>query len=307
LEDLNIKLRENQFKDMAELCKLECLKTFCLYLDGRDPKRFDRSLPVLKLRNLNNLILKASLQPDRNFDITESTFKTMEVNMPRLRKVFLKSNSSIQVLNSILKNLTNLECLIFDNRSRYAEDRFVLHEGLHHEKLRELAVLTRFDSDVDLAELVVCCKNLESLTTTMCRNENYLKEVLMTQPKLRYVQLVNPSSHKRIITRNLIALIKMHGKKLKRFHSDYKSIEGITADQVLYKFREQFAYCALGRADSQFGLLITNDKTEADRHERSATQCRRKNTFDGNFRNIYELLLNRLNHAGNAPHSNNFC
>lgn len=302
LQDLKIKLRENQFKDMAELYKLESLRTFDLFLDSRESERFDRLLPLLKLRNLHELNLRAIYQTDRNVDISASTFKTMEVNMPQLRKIFYKSNSSIHVLNSILQNLANLESLKFDNRSRHTEDNFMFHEGTHHDKLKELAILTRFDYDDDLAELVVSCKNLERLTTTMCRNADNLKDVLSMQPKLRYVHLVNPISHKRIITRNVIAKIIMHGKKLRQFHSDYNSLEGITADQVRYKFKDQFAFCALGRAGTPFGLFLTNDKTEADRHETSASRYRCETTFDGSIQNIYELLFNRLrNHAGNLP------
>jgi len=279
LEDLEIKFRENQLKDMAELSKLECLRTLNLFLDCRDTERFDRFLPLMKSRNLIDLTLKANYQTDRIVDISATTFKTMAVNMPRLKKIFFKSNSAIHILNSILENLTNLESLKFDNRSRFAENCFFLQEGIHHDKLRELAVLTRFeDFDDDLAELVAGCKNLERLTTTMCRTESNLREVILKQPKLNYIHLVNPTSHKRIITRNLIAVIKMHGKKLKQFHTEYKSIEGITIDQMRYKFCEQFAFCVPGRADTPLGLLVTNDKTEADRHEISASRYRCENT-----------------------------
>lgn len=230
----------------------------------------ENSWRSLKHAGLKSLNLNVPCYTGINLEMPLSAFATLGTNLPQLKELNFISVSTVNVVNSIIQFFPNLERLEFDNTVRDEPDLYVFQDGLVHENLKTLKILESSREEQNFPQLIACCKKLEKLVTTLCKDGACLMNVLTLSPNLDAISLVTPDGFRpdRVITLEYVSALKSFGKKLTKFHTDYARFDGVTAESLKKDFEHQFSYMNLGKSFSMAGLLLTNDASVNERHSK---------------------------------------
>jgi len=98
-----------------------------------------------------------------HFKIFEPTLQTLGSSLPQLKKLDIKSRSSLNQLNSVIENFPNLETLKFVQHTNEVDVAFVWREGLINDNLKHLRIEIKKTADCkDIFKIFKGLKKLQS-------------------------------------------------------------------------------------------------------------------------------------------------
>jgi hypothetical protein len=196
----------------------------------------------IKINNFLSLLKNDSVEELTVYGILnldELTIKQLAINLPRLKELEITSESSINIVNAIIQNFTNLEVLKFETVHL---DGYNFCDGLKHENLKSLYLnWRRVDQFIELPKFIKCCKKLENLSISSPMSGLSLLETLKAS-NLNYLKL-DSSSHCTFVTIDLkfLADFKEHCKNLKKFTcTPCVSIKNVTTEMIKEEFKDLF-------------------------------------------------------------------
>lgn len=213
LQELKIGHAENLSSfELADLFRFKNLAKLSIEFDEDAQEQINASLSFAKSETLTELYLECL---SSSVFVTESTLAHLGKNMPDLRILSLKSNSTLNSLNAIVRHMQNLEILHFTKSFLAPGEQFIFEEGPSNEKLQELCISGDFSDTIEeLPKLIGCCKNLKMLSLTL------------GQPKIDFFEL-----------------LKKHGTNLSRFECICSiGDDGVAFREMIHqKFKAQFS------------------------------------------------------------------
>jgi hypothetical protein len=214
----------------SQLWKLKNLKILTFHGLEETASDVNIFLTMIKSSSLEKLdisIYRASL--------TKITINELAVNLPHLKDFSVYSESSINIINAIVKNFPNLESLEYFT-SRIVTDTYCYQDGLTHKNLTSLKIETfKGDENMDLPMLIRNCEKLEYLKIGPRITELLLTEILkVTGLK----SLILSNYDKQQITPSFVAALKKHGRKLEFFECRLFYFDGVTETMLREEFKE---------------------------------------------------------------------
>jgi hypothetical protein len=225
---------------IPELSKLRNLKILTIRCNAATNEEVNSFLSFVNSSSVEKLSIecwKASL--------LESTIVKLSSNFPHLRELRFATESSINILNTILHSFQNIVVLdvepnFFFRRDEVLDEVITYQEGLKHEKLKKLKIGNwKGIFNKDLAKIIGCCTQLEELEMQIVLKPNDLREILNHQPNLKSLLLEANSHHE--FSHEDISALKQNGKKLLKFNCS-SCIFNVTLVKLREGFMEQFSF-----------------------------------------------------------------
>lgn len=171
LEELDISVFETASCEFSELSKLSHLEKLKISFVNIENSTFNESLSVLENKNL------LELEIYNNYcELEKSTACKLGLNCPQL-EILSVSNSTLNIINPIIENCSNLKVLKLDSKVEAVEEPFMFRDGLKHFNLKKLQLMGPKTCNEDFIKLINCFDGLKKLKTSVQLNYFHKKQI----------------------------------------------------------------------------------------------------------------------------------